>query len=67
MRNNTSTVFIFSHCRAHTQTYQTVLFPGLREFGPLLLSGYKDLHILKCGVVPCLRLEGHLVLWRRLS
>lgn len=52
---------------AHTPTYQTVLFPGLWELGPLLLPGHEDLHVLKCWVVPCLCLEGHLVLWHRLS
>lgn len=48
-------------------THQAVLLPGLGEFGPLFLPGYQDLHVLKRGVVSCLCLEGHLVVWHRFS
>lgn len=61
-------VYLWSLQRnTHTQTYQTVLFPGLWEFGTLLLPGHQNLHVLECWVVPCLCLKGHLVLWHRLS
>lgn len=50
-----------------THAHQAVLLPGLGEFGPLLLSGHQNLHVLKRRVVPRLGLEGHLVLWHRLS
>lgn len=44
-----------------------ILLPSLGKARPGLLSGHQDLHLLKAGMVPQLRLEGQLVLGRRFT
>lgn len=43
------------------------LLPGFGKARSGLLSGHQDLHLLKAGMVPQLRLEGQLVLGRRFT